>query len=201
MDKSKATKTTLMRLIVGQMAPDAGTIDVGETVKVAYVDQTRDALDDTKTVFEEISQGNEIIETANRSMNARAYCTLFNFRGHEQQKRVGDLSGGERNRVHLAKLLLEGGNVLILDEPSNDLDVETLRALEDAILTFSGCVIIVSHDRWFLDRVATHIIAFEGDSQVVWLAGNWRDYEEDRRRRLGDKADRPSRVTYRRLRS
>ncbi len=195
-----AGKTTLMRILVGQESADSGNIETGDTVKVGYVDQSRDALNDDKTVFEEISQGNEVITTANSSMNARAYCGLFNFRGHNQQKKVGDLSGGERNRVHLAKLLLTGSNVLILDEPTNDLDVETLRTLEEAIEEFSGCVILVTHDRYFLDRVATHILAFEGDSHVEWFSGNWQDYEEDKRRRLGDAADRPSRISYRRLR-
>lgn len=195
-----AGKTTLMRMLVGQETPDEGEIDVGETVKFSYVDQSRDSLDGTKSVFEEISQGREVITTANSSMNARAYCGLFNFRGHNQQTLVGDLSGGERNRVHLAKLLLTGGNLLILDEPTNDLDVETLRTLEEAIDQFSGCLLLVTHDRYFLDRVATHILAFEGDSHVEWFEGNWEDYEADRRRRLGDAADRPSRISYRRLR-
>ena len=195
-----AGKTTLMRILVGQEQADSGDVELGDTVKIAYVDQSRDTLDGTKTVFEEISQGNEIITTVNSSMNSRAYCGLFNFRGHSQQTLVGDLSGGERNRVHLAKLLLAGGNVLILDEPTNDLDVETLRTLEEAIEEFSGCLLLITHDRYFLDRVATHIMAFEGESHVEWFAGNWQDYEEDRRSRLGDAADRPSRISYRRLR-
>ena len=172
---------------------------VGETVKISYVNQGRSTLDDNATVYEEISGGAESIHVGPREINSRAYCGLFNFRGHEQQKRVGDLSGGERNRVHLAKLLIEGGNVLLLDEPTNDLDVETLRALEAAISRFSGCVVIISHDRWFLDRLATHILAFEGDSQAVWYEGNWQGYEADRKKRLGVDADQPRRIKYRPL--
>ncbi|MGM0577756.1 MAG: ATP-binding cassette domain-containing protein, partial [Myxococcota bacterium] len=194
-----AGKSTLLRMIVGEQEPDGGTLRVGETVKIAYASQDRSLLDGTKSVYEEISQGRDTIQVGPREINARAYCGLFNFKGHEQQKKVGDLSGGERNRVLLAKLLIEGGNLILLDEPSNDLDLETLRALEDAILRFSGCVVVVSHDRWFLDRIATHILAFEGDSQVVWFEGNWQAYEEDRRKRLGAEADQPHRIKYRPL--
>ena len=194
-----AGKTTFLRMLVGEETPDGGTLTVGETVKLAYVNQSRSTLDGSKTVFQEISQDREDIQVGTRSINSRAYCGLFNFEGSSQQTLIKDLSGGERNRVHLAKLLIEGGNVLLLDEPTNDLDVETLRALEDAILDFSGCVVVVSHDRWFLDRIATHIMAFEGDSKVVWFEGNWQDYEEDRRRRLGKDADLPKRIVYRRL--
>ena len=194
-----AGKTTLLRMIVGAEQPDDGTLDVGETVKVSYVNQDRSTLEDGKSVYEEISGGSDTIMIGRREINARAYCSLFNFRGHDQQKKVGDLSGGERNRVHLAKLLIEGGNVLLLDEPTNDLDVETLRALESAIARFSGCVVVVSHDRWFLDRLATHILAFEGDSKVVWFEGNWQAYEADRKSRLGEEADQPKRIKYRPL--
>ena len=194
-----AGKTTLLRMIVGAEQPDDGTLDVGETVKVSYVNQDRSTLEDGKSVYEEISGGSDTIMIGRREINARAYCSLFNFRGHDQQKKVGDLSGGERNRVHLAKLLIEGGNVLLLDEPTNDLDVETLRALESAIARFSGCVVVVSHDRWFLDRLATHILAFEGDSKVVWFEGNWQAYEADRKSRLGEEADQPRRIKYRPL--
>ena len=194
-----AGKTTLLRMICGEETPDAGTLRVGETVKVGYVNQDRSTLDGSKSVYEEISQGRETIRIGAREINARAYCGLFNFKGHDQQKKVGDLSGGERNRVHLAKLLIEGGNLLMLDEPTNDLDVETLRSLEDAILHFSGCILVVSHDRWFLDRIATHILAFEGNSEVVWFEGNWQDYEADRKRRLGVEADQPHRIKYRPL--
>ena len=194
-----AGKTTLFRMIVGQENPDSGDIRVGETVQLAYVDQSRDALDPNKTVWEEISDGLDLITVGKYTVQSRAYCGRFNFRGTEQQKRVGDLSGGERNRVHLAKLLKSGGNVLLLDEPTNDLDVETLRALEDALLAFPGCAVIISHDRWFLDRIATHILAFEGDSQVTWFEGNYADYEADRKRRLGDEADQPKRIKYKRL--
>jgi len=168
-----AGKTTLLKMIVDAETPDSGTLKMGETVKVSYVNQDRSTLDDSKTVYQEISQDRDTIEIGKRSINSRAYCGLFNFKGHTQQQKVGELSGGERNRVHLAKLLIEGGNVIMLDEPTNDLDVETLRALEDAILRFSGCIVVVTHDRWFLDRIATHILAFEGDSQVVWFEGNW----------------------------
>jgi ATP-binding cassette ChvD family protein len=194
-----AGKTTLFRIINGQEQPDAGTLRLGETVQIAYVDQSRDALDGKKTVWEEISDGLDNIIVGRFEMPSRAYVSRFNFKGSDQQKRIGDLSGGERNRVHLAKLLKSGGNVLLLDEPTNDLDVETLRALEEAILAFPGCVVVISHDRWFLDRVATHILAFEGDSQVTWFEGNYADYEADRHRRLGDEADQPHRIRYRPL--
>src|SRR5215468_5903400 len=194
-----AGKTTLFRMVVGQEKPDAGTLRLGETVKLAYVDQSRDALDPEKTVWEEISGGEERMKIGGREINTRAYVGSFNFRGADQQKRVGMLSGGERNRLHLAKLLQSGGNVLLLDEPTNDLDLDTLRALEEALLNFAGCVVVISHDRWFLDRIATHILAFEGDSHVEWFAGNYADYEADRRRRLGDAADRPSRLQYRKF--
>ncbi len=194
-----AGKSTLLKMITGELQPDAGELKIGETVQIAHVNQDRSTLDDSKTVFEEISGGADLIEIGKRQVNARAYCGFFNFKGASQQTVVGDLSGGERNRVHLAKLLIEGGNVLMLDEPSNDLDVETLRALEDAIAEFSGCVILVSHDRWLMDRLATHILAFEGDSQVVWFEGNWQAYEADRRRRLGKDADQPKPIKYRPL--
>jgi ATP-binding cassette ChvD family protein len=196
-----AGKTTLFRMIVGQEQPDAGELRIGETVKLAYVDQSRDALDGNKTVWEEISGGHDIITVGSYETPSRAYVGRFNFKGPDQQKRVGDLSGGERNRVHLAKLLKSGGNVLLLDEPTNDLDVETLRALEEALLAFPGCAVVISHDRWFLDRIATHILAFEGDSQVVWFEGNYADYEADRKRRLGVEADTPHRIKYRRLKT
>jgi ATP-binding cassette ChvD family protein len=194
-----AGKTTLFRMITGEEKPDAGELRLGETVKLAYVDQTRDALDPEKTVWEEISDGYDEIKVGNVTMNSRAYVAGFNFKGSDQQRKVGTLSGGERNRVHLAKLLRSGGNLLLLDEPTNDLDVDTLRALEEALLAFAGCAMIISHDRWFLDRVATHVLAFEGDSQVRWFEGNFEAYEEDRRRRLGAAADRPHRITYKRL--
>jgi energy-dependent translational throttle protein EttA len=194
-----AGKTTLFRMIVGDERPDAGELRLGETVQLAYVDQSRDALDDGKTVWEEISGGMDEIDVGPRKMNSRAYASGFNFKGSDQQRTVGTLSGGERNRVHLAKLLRSGGNLLLLDEPTNDLDVDTLRALEEALLSFPGCAVVISHDRWFLDRVATHVLAFEGDSQVRWFEGNFDAYEEDRHRRLGDAADRPHRVTYKRL--
>jgi sulfate-transporting ATPase len=194
-----AGKTTLFRMITGQEKPDGGTLRIGETVKLAYVDQSRDTLDGTKTAFDEIAQGAEFLEIGKRKVPARAYVAGFNFKGTDQQKRVKDLSGGERNRVHLAKVLRSGGNVLMLDEPTNDLDVDTLRALEDALLSFAGCVVVTSHDRWFLDRIATHILAFEGDSQVVWFEGNYQDYEADRRRRLGAAADQPHRIRYKKL--
>ncbi len=196
-----AGKTTLFRMLVGQEQPDAGELRIGETVELAHVDQTRDALSDDRSIWEEISDGQDVIAIGNFELNSRAYVSRFNFRGSDQQKRVGDLSGGERNRVHLAKLLRSGGNVLLLDEPTNDLDVETLRALEEALLEFPGCAVIISHDRWFLDRIATHILAFEGDSRVVWFEGNYADYEADRRRRLGDEADRPHRIKYKPLRA
>jgi len=194
-----AGKTTLFRMIVGDEKPDAGALDVGDTVDLAYVDQSRDALDPDKTVWEEISDGYEHIKVGDREVNSRAYVAGFNFKGSDQQRKVGVLSGGERNRVHLAKLLRSGGNVLLLDEPTNDLDVDTLRALEEALLGFPGCAVIISHDRWFLDRVATHVLAFEGDSQVTWFEGNFEAYEEHRREQLGAEADRPHRITYKRL--
>jgi len=194
-----AGKTTLFRMIVGDEKPDSGALAVGDTVDLAYVDQSRDALDPDKTVWEEISDGYEHIKVGDREVNSRAYVAGFNFKGSDQQRKVGVLSGGERNRVHLAKLLRSGGNVLLLDEPTNDLDVDTLRALEEALLAFPGCAVIISHDRWFLDRVATHVLAFEGDSQVTWFEGNFEAYEEHRRERLGAEADRPHRITYKRL--
>ena len=194
-----AGKTTLFRMITGQEEPDAGTLRIGETVELAYVDQSRDALDAEKSVWEEISGGMDQIKVGEQWMNSRQYTSSFNFKGSDQQKAVGKLSGGERNRLHLAKLLRSGGNVLLLDEPTNDLDVDTLRALEEAVLTFAGCAVIISHDRWFLDRVATHVLAFEGDSQVTWFEGNFEAYEEHRRELLGAEADRPHRLTYKRL--
>jgi ATPase subunit of ABC transporter with duplicated ATPase domains len=194
-----AGKTTLFRMIVGEEEPDAGDLRLGESVELAYVDQSRDALDPDKTVWEEISDGYDQIKVGDREMNSRAYAAGFNFRGSDQQRKVGALSGGERNRVHLAKLLRRGGNLLLLDEPTNDLDVDTLRALEEALLSFAGCAVIISHDRWFLDRVATHVLAFEGDSQVAWFEGNFEAYEENRRARLGTEADRPHRITYKKL--
>ena len=194
-----AGKTTLFRMLVGQEQPDSGILRVGDTVKLAYVDQSRDSLAPDKTVWQEISDGLDVIAIGNYQINSRAYVGRFNFKGPDQQKFVKDLSGGERNRVHLAKLLRSGGNVLLLDEPTNDLDVETLRALEEALLAFAGCAVIISHDRWFLDRIATHILAFEGDSQVVWFEGNYADYEADRKRRLGVEADQPHRIKYRKL--
>jgi ATPase subunit of ABC transporter with duplicated ATPase domains len=194
-----AGKTTLFRLIVGEEQPDSGSLVLGETTELAYVDQSRDHLDPEKSVFDEVSGGHDILYFGRAEVNARAYLSWFNFRGADQQKKAGVLSGGERNRLHLAKLLKAGGNVLLLDEPTNDLDVNTLRALENAILDFAGCVLVISHDRWFLDRVATHILAFEGDSQVTWFEGNHTEYEEDRRRRLGEKAAQPHRLKYRRL--
>lgn len=194
-----AGKTTLFRMIAGSAEPDAGTIRLGDTVQLASVDQSRDALDDDKTVWEEISGGQDIITVGKYETPSRAYVGRFNFRGSDQQKKIGLLSGGERNRVHLAKMLRSGGNLLLLDEPTNDLDVETLRALEQALLEFPGSAIVISHDRWFLDRIATHILAFEGDSQVTWFAGNYADYEEDRKRRLGSDANQPHRIKYKRL--
>ncbi|HVD55431.1 MAG TPA: energy-dependent translational throttle protein EttA [Thermoleophilaceae bacterium] len=194
-----AGKTTLFRMIVGDEEADSGSLRLGESVELAYVDQSRDALDAEKSVWEEISEGYDQIKVGEREMNSRAYVSGFNFRGSDQQRMVGALSGGERNRVHLAKLLRRGGNLLLLDEPTNDLDVDTLRALEEALLSFAGCAVIISHDRWFLDRVATHVLAFEGDSQVVWFEGNFEAYEEHRRGRLGAEADRPHRITYKRL--
>ncbi len=193
-----AGKTTMFRMIAGEESPDAGTLTLGETVTLGYVDQDR-ALQAEKTVWEEISGGEDDVTLGRRTVASRAYCSWFNFTGRDQQRKVSELSGGERNRVHLAKLLKTGANVLLLDEPTNDLDVDTLRALEDALVEFAGCVVVVSHDRWFLDRIATHMLAFEGDSQVVWFQGNYQDYEIDRRRRLGSAADRPQRIKYRRL--
>jgi sulfate-transporting ATPase len=194
-----AGKTTLFRMITGQEQPDEGELRLGDTVKVAYVDQSRDALDNNKTVWEEISGGSDILTVDRYEVQSRAYVSRFNFKGSDQQKRVGDLSGGERNRVHLANMLKSGGNLLLLDEPTNDLDVETLRALEEALLNFPGCAVVISHDRWFLDRIATHILAFEGDSDVVWFEGNYEDYEKDRKRRLGDAADQPHRIKYKKI--
>ena len=195
-----AGKTTLFRLLTGQEQPDAGALKVGETVVMSYVDQSREALDGERSVWEEISDGGqEFVMVGKREVNSRAYCASFNFKGPDQQKKVGVLSGGERNRLHLAKLLKSGGNLLLLDEPTNDLDVDTLRALEEALLEFAGCAVVISHDRWFLDRIATHMLAFEGDSRVEWFEGNYQDYEADRRRRLGDDANRPHRIKYRRL--
>ncbi|MBR4932738.1 MAG: energy-dependent translational throttle protein EttA [Alphaproteobacteria bacterium] len=191
-----AGKTTLMKIITGQEQPDTGTFRIGETVKLGYVDQSRDALDDTKTVWQEISEGKDILTLGKRDVNSRAYVAQFNFKGGDQQKKVGMLSGGERNRVHLAKMLKSGANVLLLDEPTNDLDVDTLRALEEALMDFPGCAVITSHDRWFLDRLATHILAFEGDSHVVFFVGNYAEYEADKRRRLGVEADQPHRIKY-----
>ena len=194
-----AGKTTLFRMIVGQEKPDAGTIRTGETGKLAYVDQSRDVLDPEKTIWEMISGGEDTLPLGNRKVNSRAYVARFNFSGTDQQKKVGMLSGGERNRVHLARMLKEGANVLLLDEPTNDLDVNTLRALEEGLENFAGCAVVISHDRWFLDRIATHILAFEGDSKVVWFEGNYQDYEADRKRRLGLEADQPHRIKYRKL--
>jgi sulfate-transporting ATPase len=194
-----AGKTTLFRMITGQEQPDGGTLRLGETVQVGYVDQSRDALDPDKSVWQEISEGRDEVVLGKREVASRAYVSWFNFKGRDQQRKVGSLSGGERNRVHLAKLLKKGCNLLLLDEPTNDLDVDTLRALEDAILAFAGCVVVISHDRWFLDRIATHMLAFEGDSKVEWFEGNYQDYEADRHRRLGTEADRPHRIKYRKL--
>jgi ATP-binding cassette ChvD family protein len=194
-----AGKTTTFRLITGQETPDAGTLRLGTTVQVGYVDQSRDALDPNKTVFDEISGGAEELIMGKRPVASRAYVSWFNFKGGQQQRKVGTLSGGERNRVHLAKLLRKGSNLLLLDEPTNDLDVDTLRALEEALLNYAGCAVVISHDRWFLDRIATHILAFEGDSQTVWFEGNYQDYEADRKRRLGAQADQPHRIKYRKL--
>ncbi|HTZ65029.1 MAG TPA: energy-dependent translational throttle protein EttA [Solirubrobacteraceae bacterium] len=194
-----AGKTTLFRMITGEEQPDAGTLELGESVELAYVDQSRDALDPDKTVWEEISEGLDQLKVGDQTMNSRQYTAGFNFKGSDQQAKIARLSGGERNRVHLAKLLRTGGNLLLLDEPTNDLDVDTLRALEEALLAFAGCAVIISHDRWFLDRVATHVLAFEGDSQVVWFEGNFEAYEENRHARIGAEADRPHRITYKRL--
>jgi energy-dependent translational throttle protein EttA len=194
-----AGKTTLFRMITGDEKPEGGSLRVGDTVELAYVDQSRDALDGTKTVWEEISGGADRLLVGKREVPSRAYVASFNFKGTDQQKKVADLSGGERNRVHLAKLLRRGGNLLLLDEPTNDLDVDTLRALEDALVEFAGCAVVISHDRWFLDRIATHMLAFEGDSRVVWFEGNYQDYEADRKKRLGAEADQPHRIRYRKL--
>jgi sulfate-transporting ATPase len=194
-----AGKTTLFRMITGQEQPDGGTLRLGDTVQIGYVDQSREALDGSKTVWEEITGGKDEVEMGKRAVNGRAYCSWFNFKGAAQQRKVGSLSGGERNRLHLAKLLKTGSNLLLLDEPTNDLDVDTLRAIEEALLNFAGCAVVISHDRWFLDRIATHMLAFEGDSQVVWFEGNYQDYEADRKRRLGAEADTPHRIKYRKL--
>ncbi len=194
-----AGKTTLFRMITGAEQPDGGSLRIGETVALGYVDQSRDSLDDTKNVWQEISGGHDDIQVGKRTIQSRAYVAQFNFKGADQQKSVGQLSGGERNRVHLAKMLKSEANVLLLDEPTNDLDVETLRALEDAIVEFAGCVLVISHDRWFLDRLATHILAFEGDSHMEWFEGNYQDYEADRHRRLGTDADQPHRIKYKPL--
>jgi ATP-binding cassette ChvD family protein len=194
-----AGKTTLFRMITGQEQPDEGSITIGESVKLGYVDQSRDSLDANKTLYEEISGGNEVLYLGKREINARAYCGAFNFKGSDQQKKVGVLSGGERNRVHLAKILKSGSNVLLLDEPTNDLDVDTLRALEEALEDYAGCAVIISHDRWFLDRIATHILAFEGDSHVEWFEGNFADYEEDKKRRLGTDSTIPHRIKYKKF--
>ena len=194
-----AGKSTLFRMLTGQEKPDAGTIEYGETVDLAYVDQSRDALSPTATVWEEISGGAEVIDLGDAQMNSRAYCGAFNFKGGDQQKKVGQLSGGERNRVHMAKLLKSGGNVLLLDEPTNDLDVETLRALEDALVDFAGCAVVISHDRFFLDRICTHILAFEGEAHVEWFQGNFEDYEEDKKARLGADALEPKRVKFKKF--
>jgi ATPase subunit of ABC transporter with duplicated ATPase domains len=191
-----AGKTTLFNMLTGVEKPDAGEITVGSTVDIAYVDQSRETLNDNNTVWQEISGGHDILAIGEYELQSRAYCGRFNFKGTDQQKHIGQLSGGERNRVHLAKVLLRGGNVLFLDEPTNDLDVETLRALEEALLNFPGCAIVISHDRWFLDRVATHILAFEGDSHVEWFPGNYADYEADRRQRMGEEADKPRRIKF-----
>jgi len=194
-----AGKTTLFRMIVGQEKPDAGTLRVGETVSAAYVDQNRDTLDDTKTVFEEITGGTDYLMLGKRKVASRGYVSRFNFKGPDQQRKVGECSGGERNRVHLAKLLRRGGNLLLLDEPTNDLDVDTLRSLEEALLNFGGCAVVISHDRWFLDRIATHVLAFEGDSKTVWCEGNYQTYEAQRKQRLGQEADQPHRIRYKKL--
>jgi ATPase subunit of ABC transporter with duplicated ATPase domains len=194
-----AGKTTLFRMITGQEQADAGALTVGSTVQVAHVDQSRDALDPDKTVYEEISGGQDQLQFGRRSVNARAYAAGFNFRGADQQKKVGTLSGGERNRLHLAKLLKSGGNLLLLDEPTNDLDVDTLRALEEALVGFAGCAVVISHDRWFLDRIATHILAFEGNSEVVWYEGNYAEYAADLKRRKGVDANQPHRIRYKKL--
>ena len=196
-----AGKTTLFRMIVGEDKPDGGTLTVGPSVKYSYVDQNRDALDPNLTVFEVITGGTDYIMLGKQKVASRAYVARFNFKGPDQQKLVGTCSGGERNRIHLAKLLRTGGNLLLLDEPTNDLDVETLRALEEALINYAGCAVVISHDRWFLDRIATHILAFEGDSKVVWCEGNFQVYEEQRRTRLGEAADRPSKLSYKTIRA
>jgi ATPase subunit of ABC transporter with duplicated ATPase domains len=194
-----AGKTTLFRMIIGQETADSGSFRIGDTVQLAYVDQSRDALNPDKTIWEEITAGQEMIPLGKLSVNSRAYVSRFNFSGSDQQKKVGTLSGGERNRVHLAKMLKSGANVILLDEPTNDLDVNTMRALEEGLENFAGCAVVISHDRWFLDRIATHILAFEGDSKVVWYEGNYSEYEEDRKKRLGAAADIPHRIKYRQL--
>jgi ATPase subunit of ABC transporter with duplicated ATPase domains len=194
-----AGKTTLFKMITGQETPDSGTIRIGETVKLSYVDQSRDSLDPEQTIWQAISDNQETVWLGTKEINSRAYVGKFNFSGTDQQKKVGLLSGGQRNRVHLAKMLKEGGNVLLLDEPTNDLDVNTLRALEEALENFGGCAVVISHDRWFLDRIATHILAFEGNSQVIWFEGNYSDYEKDKKARLGAEADQPHRIKYRQL--
>ena len=194
-----AGKTTLFKMIIGEQKPDAGSIEIGQSVVLSYVDQNRDTLDGEKSVYEEVSGGNDFLQFGKQRLSSRGYLARFNFRGPDQQKKVGTLSGGERNRVQLAKLLKRGGNVLLLDEPTNDLDVDTLRALEEGLESFAGCAVIISHDRWFLDRIATHMLAFEGDSQVTWFEGNYQDYEADRKRRLGAAADQPHRIKYRKL--
>ena len=194
-----AGKTTLFRMITGQEKPDSGTIRIGETVDLGYVDQTRDELSDNKTVWEEISDGLDMMELGKKTIPSRAYVGQFNFKGGDQQKKVGQLSGGERNRVHMAKMLKKGANVILLDEPTNDLDVDTLRSLEEGIMAYPGCVLVTSHDRWFLDRLATHILAYEGDGHVEWFEGNFDDYEQDKRRRLGDDACNPHRMKYKKL--
>jgi energy-dependent translational throttle protein EttA len=194
-----AGKTTLFRMITGQEKPDGGTLRLGETVQPGYVDQSRDSLSANKSVWEEISGGEDELMIGKRPVASRAYVSWFNFKGSQQQRKVGTLSGGERNRVHLAKLLQRGSNLLLLDEPTNDLDVDTLRALEEALLNYAGCAVVISHDRWFLDRIATHMLAFEGESRVVWFEGNYQDYEADRKRRLGAEADTPHRIKYRKL--
>ena len=194
-----AGKTTLFRMITGQEKPDSGTIRIAESVKLAYVDQSRDVLDPNKTIWEMISEGKDIILLGTREVNSRAYVSRFNFSGTDQQKKVGQISGGERNRVHLARMLKEGANVLLLDEPTNDLDVNTMRALEEALENFAGCAVVISHDRWFLDRIATHILAFEGDSTTLWFDGNYSEYEADRKARLGAAASQPHRIKYRQL--
>jgi ATPase subunit of ABC transporter with duplicated ATPase domains len=194
-----AGKSTLFKMLTGQEQPDAGTVEYGDTVQLSYVDQSRDDLDPNANVFEAIADGQDIITLGDAEMNGRAYCSAFNFKGGDQQKKVGILSGGERNRVHMARLLRSGGNVLLLDEPTNDLDVETLRALEDALTDFAGCAVVISHDRFFLDRICTHILAFEGDAHVEWFEGNFEDYEEDKKRRLGPDALEPKRLKHKKF--